>query len=200
MVTEKREPDWDPSAPAPGRLEGVRRFANSLDCYRGRDELADLHQARGLMQRLGGQSLTDFLGPDNGAQLLELRRGRAAVRAALGCSTLWTLSTGEDAEADGNQGGSYVAQMALEASVDGVTVRPVPGPAGRVLAPLFLELLIADRTGAASRLKVCANPDCQWVFWDTSRPGSARWCTMRVCGGQAKSRRYRERRAGASHD
>jgi predicted RNA-binding Zn ribbon-like protein len=45
------------------------------------------------------------------------------------------------------------------------------------------------------RLRMCAAPDCRWVFYDTSRNAGGRWCSMAVCGNREKTRRYRERHA-----
>lgn len=53
------------------------------------------------------------------------------------------------------------------------------------------ELLTSDRLG---QVRVCAAPDCDWLFLDTSRNGSRRWCDMRVCGNRSKVRRYRAAR------
>lgn len=51
--------------------------------------------------------------------------------------------------------------------------------------------------GDWSRIKLCAAPDCRWAFYDTSRNGRGRWCSMEVCGNRHKTRSYRERhRAG----
>ncbi|MFD0480100.1 CGNR zinc finger domain-containing protein [Nonomuraea thailandensis] len=33
-------------------------------------------------------------------------------------------------------------------------------------------------------------PSCGWLFLDTTRNGSRRWCSMAMCGSQVKSRRY----------
>ena len=43
------------------------------------------------------------------------------------------------------------------------------------------------------RVKLCAAPDCHWAFYDTSRSGRGRWCSMEVCGNRHKTRTYRER-------
>ncbi|HJU73099.1 MAG TPA: CGNR zinc finger domain-containing protein [Gemmatimonadaceae bacterium] len=37
-------------------------------------------------------------------------------------------------------------------------------------------------------LKTC--PSCGWFFLDTSKNRSRRWCSMAMCGSNAKSRRY----------
>ncbi len=47
-----------------------------------------------------------------------------------------------------------------------------------------------------SRIKICANGPCDWVFLDTSRNGRRRWCRMHVCGNASKVRRFRERQRG----
>ena len=44
--------------------------------------------------------------------------------------------------------------------------------------------------GNLSRLKRCGAPDCQWLFLDTSRNNSRRWCDMQSCGNRAKARRH----------
>jgi predicted RNA-binding Zn ribbon-like protein len=41
-----------------------------------------------------------------------------------------------------------------------------------------------------SRLKVCGNPECGWMFLDNTRNASRRWCDMAACGNRAKAKRY----------
>jgi predicted RNA-binding Zn ribbon-like protein len=48
-------------------------------------------------------------------------------------------------------------------------------------------------SGDLDRLKLCAG--CYWIFLDASRNRSRRWCTMEVCGTDAKMRRYVAKRA-----
>jgi predicted RNA-binding Zn ribbon-like protein len=43
------------------------------------------------------------------------------------------------------------------------------------------------------RVKRCAG--CPWLFLDSSKNGSRRWCSMEVCGTHEKIRRYVNRRA-----
>jgi predicted RNA-binding Zn ribbon-like protein len=45
-----------------------------------------------------------------------------------------------------------------------------------------------------SKLKVCANPECGWLFLDESRRGNRRWCLMTECGNREKARRYYDRK------
>jgi len=48
-------------------------------------------------------------------------------------------------------------------------------------------------SGPLDRVKSCAG--CDWIFVDGSKNRSRRWCTMDVCGTNAKMRRYVARRA-----
>lgn len=43
------------------------------------------------------------------------------------------------------------------------------------------------------RVRACANPDCERLFYDDSRPGQRRWCSPERCGDQARARAYRAR-------
>ena len=50
-------------------------------------------------------------------------------------------------------------------------------------------------SGSLGRVKACASQDgCQYLFVDTSKNGSRRWCSMTDCGNQAKSKRLTARR------
>ncbi|MBN1318737.1 MAG: CGNR zinc finger domain-containing protein [Anaerolineales bacterium] len=45
-----------------------------------------------------------------------------------------------------------------------------------------------------SRLGKCADEKCGWLFLDTSRNRSRRWCSMKDCGNRAKARRHYQRK------
>ena len=66
---------------------------------------------------------------------------------------------------------------------------------GEVLGPLAAAAVDLLRHGPLDRLKLCDG--CPWLFLDTSRNHSRRWCSMSECGARLKMRRYRARaRAG----
>ncbi|GAA1613465.1 CGNR zinc finger domain-containing protein [Kribbella sancticallisti] len=44
------------------------------------------------------------------------------------------------------------------------------------------------------RLRMCAGDNCALMFYDTSRPGNRRWCSMQRCGNRNKVGSYRTRR------
>lgn len=50
-----------------------------------------------------------------------------------------------------------------------------------------------------SRVKQCPGPTCGWVFLDTTRNQSRRWCDSRECGNRHRAQTHYERtRAGRS--
>jgi predicted RNA-binding Zn ribbon-like protein len=53
-------------------------------------------------------------------------------------------------------------------------------------------LLSAD----AARVRTCAVDTCRWLFLDTSKNHTRRWCNMKVCGNRMKARRFQARRDG----
>ena len=67
---------------------------------------------------------------------------------------------------------------------------PIEGALARLAESLAREV----SQGHPERLRVCANPDCRWVFSDSSRSGRRKWCDMNTCGNRAKVARHRQRR------
>jgi predicted RNA-binding Zn ribbon-like protein len=43
----------------------------------------------------------------------------------------------------------------------------------------------------AERIKTCANSGCRWIFYDTTKARTKRWCNDRTCGNRARVRRAR---------
>lgn len=46
-------------------------------------------------------------------------------------------------------------------------------------------------------VRACVAEDCKWLFLDTSKNHSRRWCDMQTCGNQAKARRHSSRKRDA---
>ncbi|UVI36299.1 CGNR zinc finger domain-containing protein [Brevibacterium spongiae] len=62
----------------------------------------------------------------------------------------------------------------------------------KALIALFAQSAIDELTGTRlDRLKSC--PSCHWLFIDTSRNRSRRWCSMQTCGGRDKALRHYRR-------
>jgi predicted RNA-binding Zn ribbon-like protein len=49
------------------------------------------------------------------------------------------------------------------------------------------DILVASQS---ARLRECANDRCLWLFFDDSKNGSRRWCSMQSCGNRAKAHRH----------
>ena len=50
--------------------------------------------------------------------------------------------------------------------------------------------------GERAPVKRCANPDCRLFFYDDSRTGQRRWCSMAVCGNRHKVAAFLRRKHG----
>jgi predicted RNA-binding Zn ribbon-like protein len=65
-------------------------------------------------------------------------------------------------------------------------------------APLWLlaqatsDFLLSDRS---MQLRCCACETCRWLFLDTSKNHTRRWCDMKLCGNRMKARRFHARKA-----
>ena len=49
-------------------------------------------------------------------------------------------------------------------------------------------------------VRECAADDCAWLFIDTSRNHSRRWCSMSSCGNRAKVHQFRQRKRAGGAD
>jgi predicted RNA-binding Zn ribbon-like protein len=186
-------PSWvapDTDKPAPMPLLRVQAFVNTLDVDQDTDVLSEASAARAWLADAG------LVGPRTKvtAEDLDLARDvREAIRVML-------RRNGGDGELGREQlrtlrGLAQGHPPAVEIEPDG-TVSLAAG-ASRQLADGLLGLLLtirdAQADGTWSRLKLCANPDCDWAFYDRSRNRQGAWCTMEVCGNRLKNRRFRAR-------
>jgi len=170
--------------PAPGELARIEDFCNSARFLYDEDALASLGTAREWLREHGHagaldedaraglvtarEAVRDLLGGDRSAGTLRTLNDRA--RATLG-SPRWTA--------------------------DGVALGPEDGdPVTALVGEVLAALASAALTGADARLKVCAAPDCRWVFYDRSPANRGVWCSMDICGARHKMRAYRDRHAG----
>ncbi len=68
-------------------------------------------------------------------------------------------------------------------------------PASAMCSVLARDALDLVTSPAFDRIRHCAGARCGALFLDTSRPGTRRWCSMDVCGNQAKKSTYRAKAA-----
>jgi predicted RNA-binding Zn ribbon-like protein len=77
------------------------------------------------------------------------------------------------------EGNSYTTAWNVDQAFDAL-LWPIIDSAG--------ELLLSKELG---QVKEC--PGCGWLFLDTSKNQSRRWCSMNTCGARDKMRRYHKR-------
>jgi predicted RNA-binding Zn ribbon-like protein len=58
---------------------------------------------------------------------------------------------------------------------------------------LSLQMSALLTSAAMGRLRGCQTETCRWLFLDTSKNHSRRWCDMKVCGNRMKARRFQAR-------
>jgi predicted RNA-binding Zn ribbon-like protein len=175
---------------APGDLELVRAFVNTIDIEQGAERLSSAAALAGWLADnglvRGGVNATR-------ADLVRAIELREALRALL------LSHNGEPLPAAATDTLDHIAHRSGVAlrfdERGGATLEPdaggVDGALGRLLA--IVHDAIAD--GNWSRLKACRAHTCEWAFYDHTKNRSGAWCNMGVCGNRAKARAYRERRA-----
>jgi predicted RNA-binding Zn ribbon-like protein len=135
------------------------------------DELADRAHALDWLKSVGGQgSYAEW-------QLV------LKVRAALQAVVRGDLQP--DALADVLAGAALIP--AITAGKIRWALNVAPDRALAVRAILAWDALAKTSAG---RLRPCANDECRLFLIDRSRAGSARWCSMAICGNRMKARRH----------
>lgn len=189
-MTERR----NPRDLAPGRLRVLQLFLNTNDIEAGVDHLATPEEASRWLTSHDLTSEKSVIGSRRDLQrLVDLREGtRALVSARDG-----TPMKDEDLGRLTSALAGCTASIQFEASG---TARLVSTSDGFDEVLILLASIVheAKSTGLWARLKVCSNDGCRWAFWDSSRNHSGRWCSMAICGNQAKVRAHRERKSGTT--
>jgi predicted RNA-binding Zn ribbon-like protein len=176
---------------APGDLEAVRAFVNSVDFERDTDAFAD---PPALVRWLAEHGLIE---PDAPATAADERRA-IAVREALRAGML--ANNGGDPAPDATEtlrGAARRAKVALEFDEGGAHLEPQAGGVDGALGRLLGRVHAAQHDGTWSRLKACPRDTCRWAFYDNTKNASGVWCNMRTCGNRAKAKAFRERHAHA---
>lgn len=179
---------------APGDLELVRAFVNTLDIERETEVLA-------TPAELGRWLSANCLAPrgirPTAADLRRATELREALREIL---LSHSHGSPEPAAAWRTLDGA-ATRARLHARFDpsgGGLLEPgakgVDAALGRLLA-IVHGALAHD---SWRRLKACRLHTCEWAFYDHTKNRSGAWCNMAVCGNRAKARAYRERHAGAA--
>lgn len=183
-------PSWYPgneAKPAPMPLLLVQGFLNTRDLEDATDVLDVPETAREWLIDAG---LLDPAAHPTVAEL-ELARGvRESVRSVLRgdreaedrLAPLRAVSDARLARLKVGDGGAIELENPRRVDL------------GDALFELLLIIHHAQEDGTWARLKICANDECQWAFFDRSRNQQGNWCDMAVCGNRLKNRELRARR------
>jgi predicted RNA-binding Zn ribbon-like protein len=176
---------------APGDLELVRDFVNTLDVLPGTDEIED---PPSLASWLVDHRLVPVAPALTDEDLTRTRSLREALRALLLANAGFPLAPEtagafDDAAASARlraRVGEAGQLELLPAEADGLE-----HAIGRLLSIVFA----AQENGTWPRLKTCA--ECHWALYDHTRNRSAAWCGSQ-CGARVRARRHRRRRRNDS--
>ena len=88
-----------------------------------------------------------------------------------------------------------LAQSRIVLTAEGFTWEWAGGEVAldRMLWPVVRDAADLLTSGDLARVGQCADGKCGWLFLDTSRNRSRRWCSMEDCGNRAKARRHYQR-------
>jgi predicted RNA-binding Zn ribbon-like protein len=171
---------------APGDLELVRDFVNTLDVLPGTDEIGD---PASLAFWLVEHQLAATVPTLSDEDLARARSLREALRALLVANAGFPLSP-EVAEGFDDAVGS--ARLRVRSDEAGwLELLPADaGGLGHAIGRLVSIVFAAQRDGTWPRLKACA--ECHWALYDHTKNRSAAWCGSQ-CGARVRARRHRRR-------
>jgi predicted RNA-binding Zn ribbon-like protein len=180
-----------PEKTAPGSLELVQRFINSVDLESGEDELGSADELRDWLAE------RDLIARDESVTSADLRR---ALEVREGLRSLLMANNGIPVDDERVQRLDRAAARAgVRVTFQGAEPRLAPEARGVDGAIGQLMAIVAGsvQQGTWRRLKACPRDVCHWAFFDHSKNRSGRWCAMEACGNIEKARAFRERRRGA---
>lgn len=164
-----------------------RGSANVIEELAGPDDLADWVAQCGPCDAVSRDTPTS-------TDIAEARAFREAVYELI--------------EAARDPGGVTTCSRAARELINRMAAHPVPtpslAPSGHLhwrtddpvtatLALIAQDALDLVTSPAISRVHKCAGPTCGALFSDNSRPGTRRWCSMGICGNQAKKETLRSK-------
>jgi predicted RNA-binding Zn ribbon-like protein len=177
---------------APGRLELVREFVNTLHIDLHLEDPDDrLRSPRDLTRWLREHELLPAGVVAGEADLTHALEVRESVRSLLAANHGEPV---DDRAIESLRRASERAGLGLAFHEDGTSaLEPASDGVDAALGRLLAEVNVAMVDGTWGRLKICPADDCRWAFYDHSRNHSRRWCSMSACGNRAKVRSYRQR-------
>ncbi len=186
-------------------LDGTFDFLNTDDLDDGfrvehlptLDDALEWFVERGVIHHEGAERLRAQAAADPAMGIRDLERIRAVRSALREVADAVVEQRAPRAGALDTVNRALHARQIIELvpAPDGVSVdhRHVGDPVDDALARLADPLVEELTGGEPERVRICANDQCRWVFYDTSRTSRRRWCDMATCGNRAKAARHRAR-------
>lgn len=167
---------------APGDLQIIQAFLNTVHLKEGTD---DLSQPRGLSDWLARHGLLSGaakLSKSDVGRALDVRDGIRALVSARGAADTEAIRRLDSVAQD--------ARARVRFHDDGSNWFE-SGDLAEALGHLIALVVLNRREGLWPRLKVCADAECQTVFYDFSSNQTTKWCTPR-CGNRLRAKSYRK--------
>jgi predicted RNA-binding Zn ribbon-like protein len=145
---------------------------------------------------------------------IHLRRWRESPKAAAFMKSLLAFRETLRAEIIRREGGlpiteafltelnrlleKHPARMAVQRQAKELSLNLVfePREPDDIWAPLAAAAADLLSGVPKDRMRKCESESCVLHFYDTSKKGSRRWCSMALCGNKVKVAAYRQRRRG----
>jgi predicted RNA-binding Zn ribbon-like protein len=191
---EALTPAEDHPKAAPGELNHIRRFVNTLDLD---DRTDDIAEPEALRDWLAERELIDERTELTAADVRQAHEVREALRKLLLANNGDPL---DPAALDALNAAAKRAELQVHIDAQGAArLTPVRTGIDAAIGRLLAIVHTAMADGTWPRLKACALHDsCEWAFYDWSKNRSATWCDMSTCGNRAKARAYRQRRSATT--
>jgi predicted RNA-binding Zn ribbon-like protein len=173
-------------APAPAPLDQVQSFLNTVDHLDGtRDRLVDGDAVAEWLAAAGHLAGPSELSSRDTDRVLALREALRTV-----CHHHRDPAVDPATALRVMNDSAVRARLMVDFCDHGRLIARAPGIDG-ALGSLLSVVHRSMGDGTWERLKACDG--CGWVFYDGSRSGIGRWCSMSICGNRAKARAHRAR-------
>jgi len=174
---------------------GMRRF----DALRDFETMVRWLEAAAVLdaERAGGIRRRAQQQPAGAAAaLVDGRRVRSALRSLAERGPMSERMRTEGLAEINRVLGRSAGTRRVDLRADGTFIRsfvPVGDAFAGLVIPVVESAADALILGELQRVRRCADPRCQRVFFDNTKNGRRRWCDMATCGNRAKAARHREK-------
>lgn len=94
--------------------------------------------------------------------------------------------------------GAVIRQLARNSERYQINLNAIGHQWSHIQAEIAASMAQMIAEGEPSRIRICDNPNCLWVYYDDTRNRSKRYCDDKLCGNLMKVRRFRARQKAAA--